>query len=99
MGPQTLRTTSRKQTEKQGKIEFKLNGELVMGRRQKGDEIECQFRPLCPEAIVQTELLAIHVRYNHINIEETMGPNARDHEMDSSILVLNLWSFHIFDDR
>ena len=68
---QTLRTTSRKQTEKQGKIEFKLNGELVMGRRQKGDEIERQFRPLCPEAIVQTELLAIHVRYNHINIEET----------------------------
>ena len=68
---QTLRTTGRKQMVKQGKIEFKLNGELVMGRRQKGDEVECQFRPLCPEAIVQTELLAIHVRYNHINIEET----------------------------
>ena len=44
-----------------------------MGRRPEGDDVERQFRPLCPEAIVQTEMLAIHTRYEHINIEETIN--------------------------
>ena len=65
----TMRTTGKGKKQ----IEFKLNGELVMGRRPGGDDVEKQFRPLCPEAIVQTELLAIHVRYKHINIEETLN--------------------------
>ena len=57
-------------TEK-GQAEFKMDGDLVVGRQTQGDQHRTRFRPLIPEGSVQMQLLAIHEELDHGSEEDT----------------------------